>query len=245
MIKSFIKRIIYGNKATSETYINFLRNLGCSIGEGTVVYVPFKTYVDITRPYMIHIGNNVKITQGVTILTHGYDWAVLEGMYHEVLGSAGEVVIGNNVFIGMNTTILKDVHIGNNVIIGAGSLVNKDIPDNSVAAGNPAKVLTTVDQYYEKRKAAQLDEAYCIYKNYCNRWGQKNEPPKECFHEFFWLFNCELKGGEFGESVWNSMMKPNNYIEYQKSSHPFESFKDFIAYCALRYRKEINREEEL
>lgn len=238
MIRSFIKRIIYGNKATSETYINFLRNLGCSIGEGTVIYVPFKTYVDITRPYMIHIGNNVKITQGVTILTHGYDWAVLEGKYHEVLGSAGEVVIGNNVFVGMNTTILKDVHIGNNVIIGAGSLVNKDIPDNSVVGGNPAKILTTVDKYYEKRKAAQLEEAYCVYKNYCNRWGTASKPPKECFHEFFWLFDCEIKNGRFRDDVWNSMMKPENYSEYQKSTHPFESYTDFIEYCALRYRKE-------
>lgn len=49
----------------------------------------------------------------------------------------GGVSIGDNVFIGMQSTILKGVHIGNNVIIGANSLVNKDVPDNCVVAGNP------------------------------------------------------------------------------------------------------------
>ena len=62
------------------------------------------------------------------------------------------VSIGDNVFIGMQLTILKGVHIGNNVIIGANSLVNKDVPDNCVAAGNPCKVIMTLDEYYEMRK---------------------------------------------------------------------------------------------
>lgn len=56
------------------------------------------------------------------------------------------------MFIGMNTTILKGVHIGNNVVIGAGSFVNKDIPDNCVAAGNPCKVIMSIEEYFEKQK---------------------------------------------------------------------------------------------
>ena len=101
---------------------------------------------------MIDIGDDVKITRGVTILTHGYDLAVLRNVYDHTLGSSGAVKIGNNVFIGVHSTILKGVTIGNNVIIGAGSLVNKDIPDNCVAAGVPAKVIMSLDDYYEKRK---------------------------------------------------------------------------------------------
>ena len=85
-------------------------------------------------------------------MTHGYDWSVLKGKYGEICGSAGKVKIGNNVFIGMQATILKGVTIGNNVIIGANSLVNKNVPDNTVVAGNPAKVIMTIDEYYEKRK---------------------------------------------------------------------------------------------
>ena len=51
------------------------------------------------------------------------------------------MAIGNNVFIGMKSTILKGVHIGNNVIVGAGSVVVKDVPDNCIVAGNPAKII--------------------------------------------------------------------------------------------------------
>lgn len=43
----------------------------------------------MTRPWLIDIGNDVQITEGVTLLTHGYDWAVLKGVYGEILGSGG------------------------------------------------------------------------------------------------------------------------------------------------------------
>lgn len=238
MIKKVLKRLIYRHKADSTSYIKYLRKIGCSVGENSIIYVPDKTYVDITRPYLIHIGNNVKITEGVTILTHGYDWSVLEGCYHEIMGSAGEVIIGDNVFIGMNSTILKGVHIGNNVIIGACSLVSKDVPDNSVIAGNPARIITTVDKYFKKRKSAQLDEAYCIYKNYCDRWGRAKILPKECFHEFFWLFDCEISQGRFTEKVWNTMMNREDYIKYKESNHLFASYEDFLSYCSKRYLEE-------
>lgn len=72
---------------------------------------------------MIDIGENVQITIGVKILTHGYDWSVLKGYYGKVLGSSGKVTIGNNCCIGMNTVILKGTSIGDNVIVGAGSVV--------------------------------------------------------------------------------------------------------------------------
>ena len=54
-------------------------------------------------------------------------------------------VIGNNVSLGANVVIIGDVKIGNNVVIGAGSVVVKDIPDNSIAVGNPARVIKTVE----------------------------------------------------------------------------------------------------
>lgn len=80
-----------------------------TIGDNTVIYSPNYCVIDQTRPWMIEIGNNVSITTGVTILTHGYDWSVFKGMYGDVLGSAGRVKIGDNVFIGMHSTILKGV----------------------------------------------------------------------------------------------------------------------------------------
>ena len=53
----------------------------------------------------------------------------------------GRPVLGDNVSLGANVTIIGPVHIGNNVVIGAGSVVVKDVPDNCVIAGNPAKII--------------------------------------------------------------------------------------------------------
>ena len=119
--RQFIKKLIDGPKTSSKDYVHYLRSLGMIIGENAVIYSPKHCTIDETRPWMIEIGNNVSITEGVTILTHGYDWSVFKGMYGDVLGSAGHVRIGDNVFIGMNSTILKGVTIGSNVVIGANS----------------------------------------------------------------------------------------------------------------------------
>ena len=117
-IKDLCRRLIFGNKASSSAYIKYLRSIGMQIGMDTTIYVPTKTQIDTTRPWLITIGNNVKITEGVTILTHGFDWSVLKGVYGEIIGSSGGVSIGDNVFIGMHSTILKGVHIGDNTTIG-------------------------------------------------------------------------------------------------------------------------------
>lgn len=86
----------------------------------------------------------------------------------------------------MHSTILKGVHIGNNVIIGANSLVNKNIPDNCVVAGNPCRILMSLEEYYQKRKEAQIEEATELVKLYRERTGR--EADEKVMHEFFWLF---------------------------------------------------------
>lgn len=64
----------------------------------------------------------------------------------------GPIKVGKNCFIGCRTTILPNVEIGDNTIIGACSLVNRDIPANVVAAGNPCKVICTLEEYRQKHK---------------------------------------------------------------------------------------------
>ena len=88
-MKKILKKIIYREKATSESYIAYIRSLGVQIGEECTIYSPTKILIDLTRPWLINIGNNVKITEGVTILTHGFDWSVLKGVYGDILGSSG------------------------------------------------------------------------------------------------------------------------------------------------------------
>ena len=88
-IKRKIQKVIFGNKASSEEYVSYLRNLGMKIGDRVVIFSPRHTLIDETSPWMIEIGNDVQIPHGVTILTHGYDWSVLKGAYGDVLGSSG------------------------------------------------------------------------------------------------------------------------------------------------------------
>ena len=63
---------------------------------------------------------------------------------HDCKTQTAPVIIGNNVWIGGNVNVLPGVTIGDNVVIGAGSVVNKDIPSNSVAVGNPCKVIKEI-----------------------------------------------------------------------------------------------------
>lgn len=201
-LKKAFRKLKYGIRYDSKSYIDYLKRIGVEIGDRTTIFDPRSTIIDETRPWMIKIGNDVQITAGVTILSHGFDWAVLKGVYGEVLGSSGGVEIGDNVFIGMHSTILKGVHIGNNVIIGANSLVNKNIPNNCVAAGNPCKVVMNLDDYYKKRKAAQMKEASELVKLYRSR--KHEEPGEDALHEFFWLFSDEP---ETMPEIWKNVNK--------------------------------------
>ena len=120
----------------------------------------------------IRIGNNVRLASHVLLVTHDVSYFVLNNLGlkdargREFAEKIGCIDIGDNVFVGSNTTILYDVKIGNNVIIGAGSVVNHDIPDNSVAAGVPARVIGSFDDFVEKRKK---DVAYPEELSTCNQ----------------------------------------------------------------------------
>lgn len=227
-LKEIYRKLKYGVRYSSETYVNYLRKIGVKIGCRTTIFDPRTTIIDETRPWMISIGDDVQITSGVTILSHGFDWAVLKKVYGEVLGSCGEVKIGNNVFIGMHTTILKGVNIGNNVIIGANSFVNKNIPDNCVAIGNPCKVVMSLDEYYEKRKSSQIKEATELVKTYRKRIGQ--EPNEAALHEFFWLF-CD--DPEILPEIWKKMNQITGNEEFtnevmRKHKKQYKNLDDFL-----------------
>ncbi len=107
---------------------------------------------------MVSIGDNTTITHA-TILCH-------DASTKRALGKAvvGKVKIGSNCFIGWGSVILKGVTIGDNCIIGAGSIVTRDIPDNSVAAGNPCKVICSFDDYINKHKEAM--KTHPVYETY-------------------------------------------------------------------------------
>ena len=126
MLKQLVKKLIQGPKASPAAYIDHLRKIGMKIGEDVSIYASTKTLIDETLPWMITIGDHVRIAQGVSILAHDYSWSVLKGMTGGILGASGRVRIGSNVFIGMQAIILRGVTIEDNVIIGSGAVVTKD-----------------------------------------------------------------------------------------------------------------------
>ena len=105
-----------------------------------------------TEPENLSFGNNCHIASGVTFISHDITAQMFKLMDNNstYVNRRGDIKLGNNVFVGSNSSILYDVCIGDNVIIGAGSVVNKDIPSGSVAAGVPCKVIGSFDEYKEK-----------------------------------------------------------------------------------------------
>jgi acetyltransferase-like isoleucine patch superfamily enzyme len=108
-----------------------------------------------SEPFIIEIGNNVHITGECQFLTHDGSTLIFRKKV-PTLEITKPISIGNDVFIGFRTIIMPGVKIGNNVVIGAGSVVTKDIPDNSLAVGNPCKVIKSSDELLEKLKSISL-----------------------------------------------------------------------------------------
>ena len=242
MIKALLKRLLLREKSSSRAFIDYWPNQGVAIGKGTYFYDPQSNCLGLNDPFNLSIGSNVRITHGVTIVDHGYDWCVLKGCYGDVLGNTGQVSIGNNVFVGMNAIILKNVSIGDNVIIGAGSVVTHDIPANSVAAGNPCRVLMSLSEYRDKRAAAQLNEALSLFRAYRKSHSGK-VPPKEIFREYFWLFERPGKNGFCSCEAFDRVMHliDDSFelsISSASSKEPmFNGFEEFIKYCCLQDSK--------
>lgn len=149
-----------------------------------------------------------------------------------VYGASGCVEIGDNVFIGMNSIITRNVRIGNNVIIGAGSVVTKDCESDSVYVGNPAHRIMSIEDFAQKRAKSQAEEAKILALKYFDRYGKK--PSREIFHEYFMLFS-KPEDAEAFNLFKDKMGLCGNYnesYEYLKLHPPiFENFEDFMRDC--------------
>ena len=124
---------------------------------GLVVGSDFKcmsgVIIDPSHCWHIKIGNNVTLAPRVHILAH--DTSTKLFLDHTRVAN---VTIGNDVFIGAGSIILPGVTIGDRVVIGAGSIVSKDIPSDSLAVGNPARVIKPLDAYLEEQRSAMNEE---------------------------------------------------------------------------------------
>ena len=163
MIKRILRKLIYREKSSGEKYIAYCKRGGATIGNNVTVYSAKNTTIDETSLQHIFIGDNTQITAGVIILAHDYSYSVLGNIYGELPRQQKDTIIGKNVFIGMNSIILMGSNIGDNVIIGAGSVVSGHIPSNTVCAGNPAKIICSLDQFLVKGRTRFEESARCYY----------------------------------------------------------------------------------
>lgn len=158
LIKLHLKRPIdYGS-------IEYLRSRGVQIGENVHL---FNTNIDFCHGFLVSIGNNVTLT-GVTVLAHDASTQIPLGV-----SKVGRVKIGNDVFVGRGSIILPGVSIGDNCVIGAGSVVSNSIPSNSVAVGNPARVVSSYEEFVEKHRR-QME--HCPV--FPTLWSEKSEEEK-------------------------------------------------------------------
>ncbi|MBD7945650.1 MULTISPECIES: acyltransferase [Psychrobacillus] len=139
-----IKNFIFIQAARYSPFLswkNFFYRTFLRMEVGKETSFALMVMVDVMFPERIKVGNNTIIGYNTTILAHEY----LIDEYR-----IGDVIIGDRVLIGANSTILPGITIGNDAIISAATLVNADVPEGCFVGGNPMSIIYTKEQMLER-----------------------------------------------------------------------------------------------
>lgn len=136
--------------------VNKLIKKGLKIGQN--VHLGPEVIIDPSYCFLITIGDNVTLAPRVHLLAHDASMGV-----HLKRAKMGEVKILNDSFIGAGTIVLPGVTVGPNSVVGAGSVVTRDVPPGMVATGNPAKIVSTLEEFLQKH---QQDAVILPYQEY-------------------------------------------------------------------------------
>lgn len=230
--------------SSKSRYIRYLRSKGMVIGENTEFLSPIHSEVDLGRAKYISVGDHVILCSGIRLIAHDYSWKVLEDVYGEELPSGGMPIrIGNNVFVGANTTILGGVTIGDNVIVAAGSTVCNSLPPNTVCAGSPAKAIKSLDAYYQKRKVEFVADAK---KNVKHIWTHTGKlPAMEEMLNFAVLFMPRTQENmqKYVLSKHRVGGSAEKYAEILKKTEPL--YPDYQAFLVDALGEDIVKESEI
>lgn len=170
----FLKKIRI-KMASPQDRAELLKRDGLKIGSDCEVYPGVKFG---TEPYLITIGDHVRITADVRFITHdGGVWVIRNLKNKSDIDKFGTIEIGNNVMIGTGATIMPNTKIGNNCIVGAGAIITKNVPDNSVVAGVPGKIICSIDDYYAKH-----------YNTFLNTKGLSKDEKKKAVMKYYNMF---------------------------------------------------------
>lgn len=131
---------------TKERYS---KRSGVKIGDGSIV----ANSVDFgSEPYLVTIGRDFYSSDNVKFITHDGSVNVLRKMYKNLknVDYIKPIILGDNVFLGINVVVLPGSKIGSNVIVGASSVVKGELASNSVYAGVPARFICSIEEYLNK-----------------------------------------------------------------------------------------------
>ncbi len=148
---NFLKKIQHYYQRLFWNYEKRARHAGVNLGENNFISSHFWS----SEAYLITVGNHCQITHGVKFFTHGGGAAVRDK--YPRFDLYGKVSIGNYVYIGNNALIMPGCEIGDNVIIASGSVVTKSVPAGTVVAGNPARIICTIEEYIKRNMKYNLN----------------------------------------------------------------------------------------
>lgn len=134
-----------------KTPEQYARHIGVNIGKNCLIVT--KNFS--SEPYLVTIGNNVELTAGVRIHTHG-GGHVARSKYPK-FDIFGKVTIKDGVYIGAGAQIMPGVTIGEGALVAAGSIVTKSVPDHMVVGGNPARIICSVDDFISRNLAYNVN----------------------------------------------------------------------------------------
>ncbi|MFW2236794.1 acyltransferase [Rhodococcus opacus] len=139
-IRGIIRRLRFARSAEQDRVRLF--QLG-SVGKN----VRLTGWVNFgSEPFLVHLGSNITIAEGVAFVTHDGGVRVLRDK-HPDLHVYAPITVSDDVFIGLGAVILPGVRIGARSVIGAGSVVTRDVPSGTVNAGVPCRVIRSIDEY--------------------------------------------------------------------------------------------------
>lgn len=147
---------VYNLYLLNKNPIKYWRKMGAKIG--LECEISSKAHLG-SEPYLIEIGNHVRINFGVHLITHdGGVWVLRSehagyGNKYKYADNFGEIKIGNNVHIGTNAIVMPGVIIGDNVIIACNAVVTHNVPSNTIVGGVPARMIESIEEYERKNKS--------------------------------------------------------------------------------------------